>query len=74
MHGSVKVKVKYANGTIESVEVLEQYETPELTEKVWSDMPAAMVAANSVEVDTIGGATVSSHALISAVTDAIAQA
>jgi succinate dehydrogenase/fumarate reductase flavoprotein subunit len=74
MHGSVKVKVKYVNGTIENVEVIEQYETPELTEKVWSDMPAAMVAANSVEVDTIGGATVSSHALIAAVTDAIAQA
>jgi len=74
LHGSVIVKVKYVNGTIESVVVVEQYETPELTVKVWSDMPTAMVAANSAEVDTISGATVSSHALIAAVEDAISQA
>ena len=74
MHAAVKVKVKYVDGKIVSIEVIEQHETVGMTDRVWSDLPPAMVAANSADVDIISGATISSHALIEAVEDAISQA
>ena len=74
LHGAIQVKVAYADGTISAIEVVSQHETAGLTDRVWSEMPAAMVEANSAEVDTVAGATVSSNGLIAAVQDAIAQA
>ena len=74
LHGIIRVKVKYVDGKIVSIEIIDQVESPELTEFVWEDMPEAMIDANSPEVDTISGATISSHGLIAAVEDAISQA
>jgi uncharacterized protein with FMN-binding domain len=74
LHGPVRVKVRYREGALENIEIVEQHETPELTKQVWSGMPVAMVTANSTNVDTVSGATTSSHALIKAVEDAISQA
>ncbi|MDR2957458.1 MAG: FAD-binding protein [Coriobacteriales bacterium] len=74
LHGFVKVKVKYIDGKIISIDIVEHHETAGITDLVWSDMPKAIVTANSAEVDVVSGATISSHALIEAVMDAISQA
>lgn len=74
LHGLVVVKVTYVDGKIMNVEVVDQHGTEGITDKVWSDMPTAIVAANSIDVQTISGATVSSNALKTAIENAIAQA
>lgn len=74
LHGPIIAKVTVVDGKVTAVEVVKQTETADITEKVWSDIPAAMVAAGSAQVDTITGATLASNGLIAAVEDAISQA
>lgn len=74
LHGPIIAKVTVVDGKVTAVEVVKQTETADITEKVWSDMPAAMVAAGSAQVDTITGATLASNGLIAAVEDAVSQA
>lgn len=74
LHGPIVAKVTVIDGKVTAVEVVKQTETADITEKVWSDMPTAMVAAGSAQVDTITGATLASNGLIAAVEDAVSQA
>lgn len=74
LHGPIVAKVTVVDGKVTAVEVIKQTETADITERVWSDMPKAMVEAGSAEVDTISGATLASNGLIAAVEDAVAQA
>ncbi len=74
LHGDIVVKATVIDGTIENVEVISQNETAGITDAVWSDLPAAMIEANSTEVDGITGASISSRGLAQAVEDALAQA
>lgn len=73
MYDGLKVEVVLTEGKIESVKVLEHAETapgwPAL-EKI----PAAIVEAQSVGVDTVAGATRSSEGVINAVTAALNEA
>lgn len=72
MEGDVVVKVTIVDGAITAVEVIAQGESAPST--ALTDIPAAIVAANSAEVDAVAGATVTSNAIMAAVADAIAQA
>ncbi|MCB7039007.1 FMN-binding protein [Eggerthella sinensis] len=74
LHGEIVAKVKVEDGKVVAVDVVKQTETPDITEKVWTDMPAAMVASGGSEVDTVTGATIASEGLIAAVEDALGQA
>ena len=74
MGGDVVVKVTYADGTIQNVEVLEQNETPEFGGAALEQLPAMVVEANSTEIDGVTGSTMTSNAFFAAVNDAIAQA
>ena len=71
--GEIKVKVTMDGDKISKIEVLSNNETPAFFEKVNPSLLDAMVAANSVEVDTVAGATCSSKGLIEAVNNALAQ-
>lgn len=71
--GDVVVQVKLDGDKIVSVEVISHHETAGVSDKAISDIPAAIVAANSVEVDSVSGATVTSNAIKSAVADALAN-
>ena len=73
MGGDVKVKVTVADGKIASVEVLEHAETEGVCEPAIEGVPAAIEAANSTEVDTVSGATVTSNAIIEAVNNALSK-
>src|SRR5690554_830888 len=74
MHPGLKVAVTFAGGSITNVEVVEHDETPGISDPAIEGVPAAIVAANSTEVDVVSGATLTSNAIIEAVNNAIAVA
>lgn len=60
-------------GSIVNVEVLSHHETEGIGTPALEQMPARFIAANSADVDTVAGATMTSNAMIEAIRDAIAQ-
>lgn len=74
MNGDVKVAVTVDANAITAVEVVEHAETPGVSDPAIEQVPAAILEANSPEVDAVAGATVTSKAIMAAVTAALAQA
>ena len=72
--GDIVVKVTYADGAIQNVEVLENNETPSRGGEALKVLPAAVVEAGSTQVDAVTGATITSNGFFAAVEDAIAKA
>jgi len=72
--GAVKVKTTIVDGKITAVEVVEHTETPGFFEPAIEAVPAAIIAAQSAQVDIVAGATATSNAIMTAVADAMAQA
>ena len=72
--GKIVVRVTYADGTIQDVEVLEQNETPEFGGAALEELPGKVVEANSTDIDGVTGATITSKAFLAAVQNAIAKA
>lgn len=72
--GVLKVEVTVDANAVTSITVTEQSETDGIGSKAIEALPDAIVKANSVEVDDISGATVSSGAIKAAVKAALAQA
>lgn len=60
--------------TIESVTILEHSETAGVADPAIERIPTAIVDAQSLAIDTIGGATITSEAILLAAEDCIAQA
>lgn len=73
MGGKVVVKVTMDGDKIAAVEVIEQNETAGISDAALNTVPGAIVAANSIEVDTASGATITSKAIIEAVGNALSQ-
>ena len=71
-NGPITVAVTIDGETITSVEVLEHEETEGLSDPAINDIPAAIVDANSTDVDVVSGVTVTSDAIIKAVDAAVA--
>lgn len=71
--GEVKVKVTMDGDKIAKIEVLSHNETAGISDPAFASIPAAIIAANSTEVDAVSGATKTSEALIAAVNDALSQ-
>lgn len=75
IHGDpVKVKVTIEDGKIAAIEIVEQHETAGVADPALEAVPGAIVEAQSVDVESITGATVTSDAIKAAVADAIAKA
>ena len=72
--GDVVVQVTADETTIYSIEVLEQNETPGIGSVACEMLPGQMVDANSILVDDIAGATITSSAIKTAVKAALASA
>ena len=73
--GDVPVTVTVEGGKVASVEVGENSETEGIGSKAIEQLPEAIVAANgTLGVDGVGGATITSGAILSAVEDCLAQA
>lgn len=71
--GDINVKVTLSKDKITDVEVVSHGETEGIGTKAIDSLPDAIVKANSTEVDTVAGATVSSKGILSAVNDAIKE-
>lgn len=73
-NGSVTVSVTFSEHAIESVEVLDNMETADISYIALNVLPQVIVEAQSPDVDSVAGATLSSFAVKNAVADAIRQA
>lgn len=74
MNGEVQVSVVFDETSIVSVEVGENAETPLISEIALTRIPEQIVAFQSLKIDTVTGATLSSNAVLNAVADAVTQA
>ena len=71
MHSTIKVEVTVEGGKITAVTVLEQDETVGISDPAIEQIPAAIVAANSPDVDAVAHATLTSNGIIEAVKNAL---
>ena len=72
--GEVKIEVTFSEKAIESIVVKEHSETPGISDAALQNLPKMIVETQSVAVDAVSGATLSSNAILSAVKDAVTQA
>lgn len=73
-HGEITVEVTLSEDAIESVEVTNHNEQPGLTDLSIEQMPKDIVTYQSLGVDAVTGSTITSYAVINAVTDALGNA
>ena len=71
--GDVKVKVTMDGDKIAKIDVLSHNETSGISDPAFEQIPAAIIEAQSADVDVVAGATKTSEALIAAVKDALSQ-
>ena len=74
MKGDITVFTTISDGTIVKVDVLDDVDTPVIRDAAIEAVCASVVDAQSVNVDTATGATVTSMAILSGVSDALAAA
>ena len=72
--GTIRVAVTIEDGTIKNIKTLEQKETRGLGTTAILQLTKDIVAANSTDVDTVSGATLSSIAFTAAVRQAVEEA
>ena len=70
-HGTTSVQVTVENGYITAIEVLSTGDDAEFFNQAKSSVIAEIIAAQSIDVDTVSGATFSSNGIIGAVSDAL---
>ncbi len=73
-NGTVEVEVEFSKDEILGIDVVESEETEHLAGEAFDKMPKEIVEEQSLNVDSIAGATVTSNALKRAVEDAITKA
>ena len=67
------VKTTIADGKISAVEIVEQHESS-FTADAQETIPAKIVESNSLDVDSVAGASLTSGRIVSAVKDCLEQA
>lgn len=72
--GKMIVKTTITDGKIKNVEIVEQHETAGVADAALETLPQAIVEANSVDVDAVSGASLTSGRIQQAVVDCLKQA
>ena len=72
-NGSIEVEVTLSEDRIESVEIVSHSESEGISDPAIEKIPAAIVEEQSLAVDAITGASLTSAGILEAVTDAIAK-
>lgn len=72
-HGTFNVEVSLADGAIDRITVLDSRETPGLGDAAMADLTKLIVDNQTLNVDTVSGATLSSMTFVTAVGDALDQ-
>lgn len=73
-NGDIPVTVEFSDKAILSVSIGAHQETPGIGDAAVNGLPGRIVLAQSADVDTFSGATMTSDAILAAVRDCIAQA
>ncbi len=73
-NGDVKVEVEFNDTSIVSVKVLEHSESAGISDVPIERIPKEVVDGQTLAVDTVSGATVTSKAILAAIEDAVKQA
>jgi uncharacterized protein with FMN-binding domain len=75
LHGEVVMSVTVANGKITTIDVVSQSETEGISDLAFVNIPKEIIDEQSIEeIDTVAGATISSTAVIEAITSALTKA
>ena len=73
-NGPVTVEVKFSDSKIESAKVVEHKETKGLSDSAIERIPSEVTEYQSLNIDSVAGATITSDAIIEAIADAVKQA
>jgi urocanate reductase len=73
-HGDIEVQVTVGKGKIAKVEVLSQKEEPGVSDLALQRIPAEIVKKQSLEVEAVSGASMTSKAIMAAAQDALQKA
>ena len=74
-NGFFEIEVTFSQNAIKDIRVLRHFETPWLIDKaMYTDIPRAIIENQSLNVDIVTGATVTSLAMLAAVENAVIQA
>lgn len=74
MGGDVEVEVVVSHSSIESIRVLSHNETLGISDPAIETIPENIVKAQGLMIDSVSGATMTSDAILTAVTDCLEQA
>jgi fumarate reductase flavoprotein subunit len=74
IHGAIQVSVKYENGKIADIKVLQQEETPGIGDAAINRIVADVLKYQSLGVDSVAGASYSSKGIMAAITQALEKA
>ena len=72
LNGTIKVEVKVDANKILEVKVLEHKESPGISDNAIKNIPDSIVKYQSLNIDTVSGATYSSNGILEAVKNALA--
>ena len=73
VHGDVTVALTLKNGKITDVSVVSHNETPNISDAAIENVPESIVKYQSLAVDTVSGATVTSKAILAAAEAALSK-
>ena len=71
--GDITMEVTVSSGAILSVKVISQSDTPEISKQAFERIPLAIMTGQTLAVDTVSGATLSSNGIIAATSAALAK-
>lgn len=72
-NGTLKVSVTVEEGEISNVEITQHEESEDISDPAIKEIPNRIVENNSVDVDSVSGATNTSQAIKDAVQDALSD-
>ena len=72
--GIMRLQVEIQGGKIAAITVLEQHETPSIGAEALKVLPAKVAQGNSIEIEAVSGATLTSIRFMDAVSDCLRQA
>ncbi len=74
LNGPITIEVTFSENAIESIVVVDHNETNGISDPAFDKIPAQVLENQSLNVDTVTGATYASDAIIAAIEDCVTQA
>lgn len=72
--GDITVAATFSDDAIESIEVVDSYETERISRAAFEKIPQTVLDLQTLNVDTVSGATLASMGVLAAIADCVEQA